>query len=69
MAQQRLQSEDIATRAQECDRIGWKGSACYTASGASSAITGDPIVNKPEVVAILSPGGVAGSILFVRISG
>ena len=42
--------------------------ACYAASGASSAITGDPIVKKPGV-AILSPGGVAGSILRVRVSG
>ena len=42
--------------------------ACYAASGASSAITGDPIVKNPGV-AILSPGGVAGSILRVRVSG
>lgn len=42
--------------------------ACYAASAASSAINGDPIVKEPGV-AILSPGGVAGSILSVRVSG
>jgi len=43
-------------------------SACYAMSAASSAINGDPIV-KQSSVAILSPGGVAGSILTVRVSG
>jgi hypothetical protein len=42
--------------------------ACYAASAASSAIDSDPIVKEPSV-AILSPGGVAGSILSVRVSG
>jgi hypothetical protein len=42
--------------------------ACYASSAASSAIYGDPIVKEPSV-AILSPGGVAGSILSVRVSG
>ena len=37
-------------------------------SAASSAINGDPIV-KQAGVAILSTGGVAGSILTVRVSG
>jgi hypothetical protein len=41
---------------------------CYAASAASSAIGSDPIVKEPIVV-ILSPGGVAGSILRVRVSG
>ena len=43
-------------------------SACYALSAASSAINGDPIV-KQAGVSILSPGGVAGSILTVRVSG
>jgi len=42
--------------------------ACYAVSAASSAIDSDPIVKEPRV-AILSPGGVAGSILSVRVSG
>ena len=42
--------------------------ACYAASAASSAIASDPIVKNANV-AILSPGGVAGSILQVRVSG
>lgn len=42
--------------------------ACYAMSAASSAINGDPIVKQPSV-AILSPGGVAGSILSVQVSG
>jgi hypothetical protein len=42
--------------------------ACYAYSGASSAIGSDPIVKEPAV-AILSPGGVAGSILSVRVTG
>ena len=42
--------------------------ACYAMSAASSAINGDPIVKQPGV-AILSPGGVAGSILTVSVSG
>ncbi len=42
--------------------------ACYAASAASSAISGDPIV-KQASVAILAPGGVAGSILSVRVTG
>ena len=42
--------------------------ACYAANAASSAISGDPIVKDPGV-AILSPGGVAGSILTVRVTG
>jgi hypothetical protein len=42
--------------------------ACYASNAASSAINGDPIVKVPSV-AILSPGGVAGSILSVRVSG
>jgi hypothetical protein len=43
-------------------------SACYALSAANSAIGSDPIVKQPGV-AILSPGGVAGSILTVRVSG
>ena len=43
-------------------------SACYAVSAASSAINSDPIVKEPNV-AILAPGGVAGSILSVRVSG
>jgi hypothetical protein len=43
-------------------------SACYAMSAASSAINDDPIV-KQASVAVLSPGGVAGSILTVRVSG
>ncbi len=43
-------------------------SACYAINAASSAINNDPIV-KQAGVAILSPGGVAGSILTVRVSG
>ena len=43
-------------------------SACYAASGASSAIQNDPIV-KQAGVAILAPGGVTGSILTVQVSG
>ncbi len=42
--------------------------ACYAMSAASSAINGDPIV-KQASVAILSPGGIAGSVLSVRVSG
>ena len=42
--------------------------ACYASSAAISAINGDPIVKEPSV-AILSPGGIAGSILSVRVSG
>lgn len=42
--------------------------ACYAVSAATSAINGDPIVKEANV-AILSPGGVAGSILSVRVSG
>ncbi len=42
--------------------------ACYAMSAASGAINGDPIV-KQAGVAVLSPGGVAGSILTVRVSG
>lgn len=41
---------------------------CYAASAASSVISGDPIVKEPGV-SILSPGGVTGSILSVRVSG
>ncbi len=43
-------------------------SACYAINAASNAINSDPIV-KQSSVAILSPGGVAGSILTVRVSG
>ena len=43
-------------------------SACYALSAANSAIDSDPIVKQPGV-AILSPGGVTGSILTVRVSG
>jgi len=42
--------------------------ACYAAGAAGSAIHGDPIVKEANV-AILAPGGVAGSILSVRVSG
>jgi hypothetical protein len=42
--------------------------ACYAAGAAGSAINGDPIVKQANV-AILAPGGVAGSILSVRVSG
>ena len=51
----------VGSVAQQCG-------ACYAASTASSAIGSDPIVKEPNV-AILSPGGVAGSILSVRVSG
>ncbi|MDD5368964.1 MAG: hypothetical protein PHQ40_07765 [Anaerolineaceae bacterium] len=37
-------------------------------SAAQSAIGSDPIVKSPAV-AVLSPGGIAGSILTVRVSG
>ena len=55
------QGARMGSVAQQC-------SACYAMSGASSAISSDPIVKQPGV-AILSPGGVAGSILTVRVSG
>ena len=55
------QGARMGSVAQQC-------SACYAMSAASSAINGDPIV-KQAGVAILSPGGVAGSILIVRVSG
>lgn len=43
-------------------------SACYAMSAASNAINNDPIL-KQASVAILAPGGVAGSVLTVRVSG
>jgi Flp pilus assembly protein TadG len=55
------QGARMGSVAQQC-------SACYAMSAASSAINGDPIV-KQVGVAILSPGGVTGSILTVRVSG
>ena len=55
------QGARMGSVAQQC-------SACYALSAASSTINGDPIV-KQSGVAILSPGGVAGSILTVRVSG
>ncbi len=55
------QGARMGSVAQQC-------SACYAMSAASNAIIGDPIV-KQSSVAILSPGGVAGSILTVRVSG
>ena len=55
------QGARMGSVAQQC-------SACYAMSAASSVINGDPIV-KQAGVAILSPGGVAGSILTVRVSG
>ena len=42
--------------------------ACYAVSGASQAIQHDPIV-KSASVDVVAPGGVAGSILTVRVSG
>jgi Flp pilus assembly protein TadG len=42
--------------------------ACYAASAARNAMAADPVVHGASV-AILSPGGVAGSILTVRVSG
>lgn len=42
--------------------------ACYASGAASSVIHADPVVKEANV-AILSPGGVAGSILTVRVSG
>ena len=55
------QGARMGSVAQQC-------SACYAMSAASCAINGDPIV-KQASVAILTPGGVAGSIVTVRISG
>jgi Flp pilus assembly protein TadG len=55
------QGARMGSVAQQC-------SACYATRAASSAIGSDPIV-KQASVAILSPGGVAGSILTVRVSG
>ena len=55
------QGARMGSVAQQC-------SACYAIQAASSAIGSDPIV-KNAGVAILSPGGVAGSILTVRVSG
>ncbi len=54
------QGARMGSVAQQC-------AACYAMSAASSAIATDPIV-KHASVAILSPGGVAGSILRVRVS-
>lgn len=42
--------------------------ACYAASAAGDAIGNDPIVQQASVT-ILAPGGVAGSVLSVRVSG
>ena len=42
--------------------------ACYAMTGANSAIGSEPIVKQPGVAILLS-GGVAGSILIVRVSG
>jgi hypothetical protein len=42
--------------------------ACYALNTAGRAINGNPIVKQPGVT-ILSPGGVAGSILTVYVSG
>ena len=42
--------------------------ACYASGAAGSVIGADPVVKSPQV-SILSPGGVAGSILSVRVSG
>ena len=55
------QGARMGSVAQQC-------SACYAVTAASSAIGSDPIV-KQAGVAILSPGGVAGSILTVRVTG
>jgi hypothetical protein len=55
------QGARMGSVAQQC-------SACYAMSAASSEINGDPIV-KGANVSIMSPGGVAGSILSVRVSG
>ena len=55
------QGARMGSVAQQC-------AACYASSAASNAIKSDPIVKQPSV-AILSPGGVAGSILTVRVSG
>ena len=55
------QGARMGSVAQQC-------SACYAMSAATSAVNGDPIV-KQAGVAILSPGGVAGSFLTVRVSG
>lgn len=43
-------------------------SACYAMNGAREAITSAKLVQNPSVQ-ILAPGGVAGSILKVRVSG
>lgn len=42
--------------------------ACYASSAANSAIANDPVV-KNASVSILAPGGVAGSVLTVQVSG
>ncbi|MFZ6029565.1 MAG: TadE/TadG family type IV pilus assembly protein [Chloroflexota bacterium] len=42
--------------------------ACYAASAANGAIANDPVV-KNAGVSILAPGGVAGSILTVQVTG
>lgn len=49
-------------------RVAQQGGTCYVANAARNAIEGDPIV-KEAGVTLLSPGGVAGSILSVRVSG
>lgn len=43
-------------------------SACYALSGAREAIASAKLVQSPNVQ-ILAPGGVAGSVLKVRVSG
>lgn len=42
--------------------------ACYALSGARSAISEDGIVENPSVT-VLAPGGSAGSILKIQVSG
>ncbi len=42
--------------------------ACYATSAARSAISGAGIVQNPSV-AVLAPGGKAGSILQIQVSG
>src|SRR3990172_5471729 len=47
--------------AQECP-------ACYAVSAARTAIEASPIIEN-SVVTVLAPGGTAGSILRIRVSG
>lgn len=55
------QGARVGSVAQQCP-------ACYAASAARSAIAGAGIVESPAV-SVLSPGGKAGSLLKVQVSG